>query len=168
MASLYEINELLMNCFYMPETDEVVNAETGELFDSSYLDNLQIEKEEKVRNIALWIKNLNADAEAYKAEKMAFAKRQKTAENRIESLKRYLSNTIQGEKYKETEFEITWRKSESVNTDNCDIKVLEDGFKEFLNYKDPEIKKADVKKALKAGIKIPGCVLEENQNIQIK
>ena len=47
MASLYEINELLMNCFYMPETDEVVNAETGELFDSSYLDNLQIEKEEK-------------------------------------------------------------------------------------------------------------------------
>jgi uncharacterized Zn ribbon protein len=39
---------------------------------------------------------------------------------------------------------------------------------EFLRFKEPEIKKAELKNALKKGTKIQGVSLVEKQNIQIK
>ena len=64
MANLYEIDTQITECF---------DADTGELLDAEKLENLMIEKENKLENVALWIKNLKADAAMYKAEKTAFA-----------------------------------------------------------------------------------------------
>ena len=88
--TLYEINQAIMEAFY-----RCVDPETGEILDDTKeLDDLTIAKDEKVENIALFIKNLTAEAEAIKKEKQALEKRQKTAENRAEWLKKYLSNNL--------------------------------------------------------------------------
>lgn len=155
--NLYEINNEIMKC--MEEVDE----ETGELLNAEMLDSLVMEREVKIENIACWIKNLAAEAAALKAEKDSFAKRQKVAENRVEQLKRYLGNVLNGEKFSSDKASISFRKSESVEVD--DWTKLE---KEYLKYKDPEVDKTAVKKALKNGSELQGVHLVEKQNIQIK
>ncbi|NLN53245.1 MAG: hypothetical protein GX150_02955 [Firmicutes bacterium] len=42
------------------------------------------------------------------------------------------------------------------------------GEKKFLRYKDPEVDKASLKKALKNGDAIPGAMLLTRHNLQIK
>ena len=101
MASLYEINQSILNCVEV-EPGTTVNMETGEVIDLEKLSLLKMERSEKIRNIALWIKNLKADAKALKEEKEGFYKRQKAAENKAAQLESYLANVLDGEKVKET------------------------------------------------------------------
>lgn len=155
--NLYEINAAIMDC--MQEVDE----ETGELLNVEMLDSLLLARDEKIENIACWIKNLKADAEALKAEKDSFAKRQKAAENKVEQLKQYLSNVLEGEKFSSDKAAISFRKSEAVEID--DWTKLD---KDYLKYKDPDVDKTAVKKALKSGCILNGVRLVEKQNIQIK
>lgn len=161
MASLYEINNELVDAFARaidPETGEIINEQALE-----ELEKLQMAFDCKVENVALYIKNLTADAEAYKKEKMAFAERQQQAEKKVESLKKYLSKALAGEKFTTERVAVSFRKSESVNV--LDMSKLDD---DYLKYKDPEVDKTKVKKALKAGVALQGVELVTNNNIQIK
>lgn len=99
MASLYEIDQRIL---------ALVDEETGEITNFEQLDKLQIEREAKIENIALWIKNLKSDEESYKAEKQAFEDRQRQAKQRRESLERYLSDVLNGEKFKTARVECSW------------------------------------------------------------
>lgn len=154
MASLYEIDEQIMAC---------VDMETGEIIDEEKLQMLQLEFEKKVEGIALWIKNLLAEAKMVKEEKDALATRQKSCENKAESLKKYLENALNGEKFKTSKVSISYRKSESVQVD--DIERLDD---DYLKYTAPTADKTKIKQALKQGIELEGVHLVENNNIQIK
>lgn len=154
MATLYEINEEILNC---------VDMETGEIIDAEKLSQLQMEFDDKVEGIALWIKNLLSDAAAIKEEKDKLAERQRVCENKAKSLKEYLSGFLGGEKFKTPRVAIYYRKSKSVDVQ--DITALP---KEYLKYSEPTANKAEIKKALEAGTSVPGCVLVENSNIQIK
>lgn len=49
-----------------------------------------------------------------------------------------------------------------------DAKCIGDVPEEFLKFKDPELDKVAVKKAIKAGETVPGCELVARQNLQIK
>lgn len=152
--NLYEIDNEIMSC---------VDMETGEIIDAEKLDQLQMDREQKIENIALWIKNLTSDAEALKVEKQAFADRQKAAENKAASLKKYLSNYLDGEKYKSAKVSVSFRKSEAVNI--LDMSKLPE---QYLKAAEPIADKTGIKNALKAGEIIAGAELVENQNIQIK
>lgn len=154
MNSLYEINEEILNC---------VDMETGEIIDGDRLNELQMAFDDKVENIALWIKDLLAEAEAVKTEKNNLAKRQQVCENKAKSLKEYLSKFLAGEKFKTSKVSISYRKSESVEVE--DITKLDN---DYLKYSDPTVDKTKVKKALKDGIELEGVRLVENNNIQIK
>lgn len=154
MASLYEINEEILNC---------VDMETGEIIDTGRLEQLQLAFDNKVEGIALWIKNLLSDAEAIKAEKDKLAERQKACENKARNLKEYLSKFLGGQKFKTPKVSISYRKSESVEV--TDISKLDD---DYLKFAEPTVDKTKVKKALKAGTTLQGVVLVENQNIQVK
>lgn len=151
--NLYEINAAITGC---------VDMETGEIIDEAALNELTMAKAEKVRNIACWIKNLVAEAKAYKEEKDIFAARQKAAEAKAESLKKYLASACDGETYKEKEFSIKWRASKQVVVE--DIKALPE---EFLVYKDPQPDKVAIKKAIEEGAVFEGVLLVEKQNIQV-
>jgi seryl-tRNA synthetase len=152
--NLYEIDAAIMDC---------IDEDTGEIIDQAALDELNLSRDEKVENIALAIKNLKSEAEAIKAEKQNLAARQAAAERKTESLKNYLSDYLQGDKFKSAKVSISWRKSEVVLVD--DISKLPD---DFLRFKDPEVDKTKLKEAMKAGQSFEGARLVQNNNIQIK
>lgn len=70
-----------------------VNDNTYEVV-QEYLDSVNEQLEYKVENIWRFIRNLEADAKMYKEEKDRLAKKQKSAENKVKSLKEYLSLTL--------------------------------------------------------------------------
>lgn len=151
---LYEIDEAILNC---------IDLETGEIIDTEQLDKLTMEREAKLENVACWIKELKAEAEALKAEKMAFAKRQQVAENKMESLKKYLAYALDGQAFKTTRASVTFRKSQSVEV--ADIWKLDEN---YLRYKEPEADKTAIKEALKQGKTVAGVTLVENTSVIIK
>ena len=151
---LYEINEQIMAC---------IDNETGEIIDTDKLNELQIAKDEKIENLALWYKDLLAEANALKEEKEAFAEREKAAKNKAESIKNYLSYVLNGENFKTTKCALSFRKSEKTVID--DINSIPEN---FLKYAEPKADLTEIKKAIKNGEEIKGAHLEEAQNIQIK
>ena len=103
--TIYEIEAAIL---------ETVDEETGEIIDLERLEALEMERDRKISNVACWIKDLKAEAEAIKAEKQALEKRQKAAENKAERLKEWLQGILQGEKFKDSRCSISYRKSEKV------------------------------------------------------
>ena len=155
MSSLYEINEAIRN---------TIDLDTGEIVDFEAFEALQLERDEKIENIGLWIKNLNADAAAYKAEKDSFAEKQRRAENKAESLKKYLDSVLAGSKFNTTRVSISYRKSTAVEVDES--KLPAKWLREIPATH--VVDRAEITKALKAGEKIDGAVLVDRNNIQIK
>ena len=155
MASLYEIDQAIMEC---------LDWETGEILDAERLNALQMERQDKVESVALWIKNLSADAIAYKAEKDAFAEREKATLKKIESLKNWLAGALEGQKFSTWRCSVTFRKSEAVEIE--DEAMLPPELKtEKITYSP---NKTAIKEAIKAGAEIAGCKLVERMNPTIK
>ena len=77
MASLYEINQSMLDC---------VDMETGE-FDEERLHALQMERDAKIDNIIKWKINLDAYEKALAERENVFAARRKATHNLIERLK---------------------------------------------------------------------------------
>ena len=155
MSSLYQINQ---------QITEAIDLETGEIIDEAAYEALNIEKEEKLENIALFYKNTMADAEALKAEEKAFAERRKAAENKAVSLKRLLDNELAGSPFVTSRVAIGYRKSTSVNIVN-EEELPKDLLVEKVSIS-PD-KKA-IGELLKNGEVVSGAELVENKNIQIK
>lgn len=159
--NLYEINaelEAAFNAAIDPETGEILDVSMAEQFEQ-----LQVDRETKINNTACLIKNLKAEAAALKAERDAFAARQKAAEKKAEALTKYLAAFLNGEKFKSTEVSISWRKSESLEV--TDLLQIPD---EYLTYKMPEANKTAIKAAIKAGTEVPGVQIVQNMNMSIK
>lgn len=155
MASLYEINNAILEC---------VDLETGEIIDQERLDGLMMERSEKIESVALWVKNLESDAVAYKAEKEAFAKREKQATDKAKRLREWLANACDGEKFTTPRCAVSFRKSETVEIDEC--AAIPDEYMRTKTTTEPD--KVEIKAALKAGAEIAGCRLVTNVNANIK
>lgn len=155
---LYEIDETILNC---------IDQETGEIIDAEKLDALQMEREQKIENVALWIKDLTAEAAAYKAEKQAFEARQKAAEKKAESLKTWLSEALAGANFKTTKAAVSFRRTQSVQVND----IWELG-EEFLKYPEPtpdkNAIKAAIKAAIEAGQEFKGAELVESISCSVK
>lgn len=152
--NLFEIEKEIMSC---------VDMESGEIIDIEKLDQLSMERDTKIENIACWIKNLSAEAAALKEQKQVFADRQKTAENKVESLKRYLATYLNGHKFATSKVSVSFRKTSSVNV--TDMALIPT---DYLKYAEPTVDKTAVKAAIKAGVKVPGAEIAEGQSILIK
>ena len=156
--TLYEIDSRIAGCLQTdPETGEVLGI------DAETLDVLQMERRSKVEGVVLWLKNLSADAAAYKAEKEAFAKRQEQAERTIDGLKRWLTEAVGGEEFKTDRCLLRWRKSDAVEVD--ETKLPKKYMVRTVIFK-PD--KKTLKDLLKQGHKIKGAALITKQNPQIK
>ena len=157
--TIYEIDQAIMEC---------VDLETGEIIDTEQLDRLQMERDAKLENVACWIKDLKAEAEALKNEKQALAERQRVAENKAESLKKWLAYALQGEKFKTPKCAISFRKSEAVEVTDEGLNNLMKEHDELLTYKAPEPNKTAIKQALKDGLSVEGVQLIQNTSTIIK
>ena len=157
MATLYELTDALKNF----ELD--IDEDTGEILNSDELDALELERDTKIENIALWIKNLVSDAEAYKREKDNFNAKEKAAKNKADRLKAYLEAVLAGDKFKSDRVIISYRKSESLNIeDGAEVPAL------YLKEVAPTVDKMALKEAIKEGAVIDGVTIVEKQNMQIR
>ena len=153
--NIFQIDSEIMNC---------VDPETGEIVNFEKLEELQLERDQKVENIALWIKNLRYEAECLKAEKDALAQREKTAKRKIEDLEDYLGYVLSGQKFETPKVKISFRKSTVVGIQNEALLPAE--YIEIKVERSPN--KTAIRTALKAKMKVPGAILIEKANIQIK
>ena len=163
MRALYEIDQDILDC---------VDMETGEILDAEKLDELQMEREKKLEGVALWIKDLNYEAAAVKEEADKLTARKKALDNKITGLKHWLLYTLNGEKMKTPRCNVYQTHNQKLTVVNETalfnfIKSLNDPG-QFLRFPDPELKKDEIKKALKDGREIPGAVLESTEGLVIK
>lgn len=161
MASLYEINEKLVN--YRMEFDE-----DGVWINEDELNALQMEKDEKRENIALWIKNIEAEANAVKAESKNLDDRYKRLINKATRLLDYLAADLNGEPFKTSKVECRWRKSESVEILNED--AIPERFLDIQVVRKPM--KNEIKKHLKgiegSGEEVPWARLDKKNNLSLR
>lgn len=160
--SLYEINEQLAH--YEMEFD----PDTGEWINEDELTELNIARETKREGIALYIKSLEAEANAVKAESKNLDERYKRLLNKATKLHDYLEADLNGEPFKTPRVECRWRKSEAVKILNED--AVPERFLDIQVVRKPM--KNDIKKYLKEAEakneNIPWAKLEEKQNLQLK
>ena len=160
--TIYDIDQRIL---------ELVDPETGELLDFDAFDELKMERDRKIEGMALWVKELAATASAIKAEADTLMERKKDVERRCESLKRYLSEILQGEKFTTPRCAVSFRKSTSVQVDDTEklVRWLEqNGYDDCVKYKEPEVSKTDVGKLLKSGMPVPCAHLENRQSVGVK
>ena len=165
MRELYEIDQEILDC---------VDAESGEILDVEKLDALQMEREEKLEGVALWIKDMKAEAEAIKAEADKLTARKKALDTKIDGLKNWLTMALDGGKLKTARCNVYQTHSQrlAVIGDEKDlIAWLERNAKDprdYIRYREPELRKDEIKKALKDGIEIEYAKLEETESVVIK
>lgn len=158
VANLYQIKQELENFEFM------LDEETGEILNALAWDDLQMAYEDKVENIACYIKNLSSDVLAFKAEEERLAKRRKSAERKIEFFKRMLADNMGGEKFSSAKCAVSFRKSEQVVVD--DVKYIPAEFLKVKTTYEPD--KTAIKALFKNGQAVCGCRLVSNINAQIK
>lgn len=164
--TLYEINEQIKAIM---DAMNVEMDENGE-FDYSYIDQLnelQQARDQKLEAIGCYIKNLDAEAKAIKAEEDALKERRGRLEAKAERLEEYVKNDIlaHGETKKEfARVAFSFRKSTQVSINDVDAIPKE--------YKEERVEwvpvKKDIKTALQLGKDVPGAELVTKQNLQIK
>lgn len=158
---LYEIAEAIDN--FEMEFDE-----DGVLINEDELNALNVDRDTKRENIALVIKNKEAEKQAISNEKKTFASREKTLTREIDWLKNYLAFDLKGEPFKTPRVVITFRKSESVEILNED--AVPDSYLDIKVVRTPmkdEIKKR-LKEAEAKGEEIAWAKLDKKNNIQVK
>ena len=168
--NLYDISEQLQNAveFCVDENGEILEGQL--LFDK--ISELEMALDDKMENIACYIKNLESDVEALKTEKKSIDARIKSKNNKIDHLKNYLSMFMQFNnipKFETPKCVVSFRKSTSVEV--TDVNKIP---KEYIKEK---VEVSPDKTALKIFLKGKdaeecnkeyGCYLSENKNIGIK
>ena len=159
--TLYEINEERAKIVEIG-----VDHETGEVapdFDEKMSENGAM-RDEKINDLLGYIKNKEAEAEAYGGEIKRMTKNMKSALAVADGMKRYLAMQMEyGETFTSERGKISWRKSERVI---ADVDKIPEQFKRRIEEVKPDL--VGIKKAIKAGEEVSGAFIEERHNIQIK
>lgn len=168
--TIYEIDARIAALSNAAEDDMLIDEETGELMTvSQALDSLRMEREEKIENVACWVKNLSAEADAIKEEEINLAKRRKAAETKAQNLKTWLIAALTREDGTTDRIK-TARVAVSVKR-NPPSTVVDDALLPS-SYKVAKITyQADkelIKRELLAGGEVPGAHLEYGRSVMIK
>ncbi len=163
MRALYEIDQDILSC---------TDAETGEILDAEKLDALEMERERKLEGVTLWVKDLSAEASAVKEEADKLTARKRALDNKITALKSWLLIALDGQKLKTPRCSVYYTHTPKLSGEDEEkligfLKTLEEP-EQFLRFREPELRKDEIKKALKDGTIIPGASLEETESVVIK
>ncbi len=170
MASLYEIDSNIQAFIdgMLDATDE--NGEIIGEIDYQALEALQAERREKLENIALYMKNLSAEAAAIKDEEDALKKRRERIERKCERLGVYLAQSMVNnneDKLESAKCSVKIRTSKSTEIDDLSLIPVE-----YIKVTVPEpVKKPDkvaIKKAIEAGKEVAGAHVVINKKAVIE
>lgn len=167
MRKLYEINHDIENLI-----NAVTNPETGVVEDLGALNDLLLEREQKLESVALYCKDVHAEWVAVTHEIMKLQKRADNLETTEAGLEFYLANALDGQKFSTPRCEIKFRKSESVQFDDEKkfIEWAKENFAiDFVIHKETDApNKVKIKKYLKEGGTLEHCRIVEKKNIQVR
>ena len=159
MPSLYELTQ---DAAYLQNL-----LESGDIDDQTFSDSMEsLMIDQKIENVCKMIRNLEAQADAYKAEKDRLADKEKTARNGVQRLKNSLLDYMtvtNGNKVQAGLFTVSIGTSKSVSIQNeamipsC-----------FLIPQEPKIDKKAIGDSIKNGVEVPGAVISESSYIKIK
>lgn len=161
--NLYKIDEQMRGLLDMIEIDE----ETGEIvcdFVYEELQSLSIERDQKLEGFGVYIKELDAEFNALKAEYQTLKQRMDSIAKKRDGLIQYIHDYLllnEIDKFETSKVKFSFRKSDRVEV-NEDIVP-----KKYLKIK-YVVDKLSIKELLKSGKKIKGCELISYQNLQIK
>ena len=153
---LYEISQALREVI---DGGFAVDAETGEVFDSENLDQLNETFEDKLEACAIVCKEMQAEADT-------LAKRSKAAQNRVEGLKAYMLRQMQdsgSDGLKTPRAVVKVRRSSYV--DVLDAAAVPDEFQETVVTAKPD--KRGIMRAIKAGETVPGAELKTRESLAV-
>lgn len=149
---LFDIDQLIEQALQPDENGEITPEQLEQL------QKLEMQREQKLENIALYIKNERAFSDALDVEIKRLQAKKRAADNRVDSLKNYLQHGLNGEKLKTARVTVSYRTSKSVQI--TDESALPD---EVF-----EVKRVASKTKIKHLLPLAGAKLVENTNIIIK
>ena len=168
--TLYDIDAQIAALEDAAEDDMLIDEETGELISvAQALDALRMEREEKLENVACWVKNLSAEADAIREEENRLIKRRKAAETKAANLKAWLLAAMTREdgttdKLKTGRVMISVKRNPPSTVVNDDL--LPSTYKVAkITY---QANKELIKRELLAGGEVPGAHLEYGRSVIIK
>lgn len=168
--NIWEIDARIEEILQLEE-EELVDNETGEIIlVSDKLEQLEMERDKKIENAALAVKNMTAEVNAIKAEEKALYERRKALENRTESFKRFLMMALTRADGTHEKFS-TCRAAVSVKFNPPSVVISDEAIlpHEFMREKitvSPD--KAQIKEVLMRGIEIPGASIERGRSVVIR
>lgn len=169
MRKLYEINEyierVLDETYTMKIDDEnAVDKATGEVFSVvEKLNALEIEKNEKIKSVAVYFDDMVAKLDNLKNKIDMLTKSKKTLEREIEGLQSYILFATDNKGFKDDEIEV--KVKESKRCDFTDETLIPEKFIKTEIKKSAS--KTEITKAIKAGEEVPGAVLNTYYSVKI-
>lgn len=159
--TLYEIGRQYLEALEGMEID----PETGEIIGGEAVARLSGAFDQKCEAVGCYIKELNAQAAAIKAEQDGLQKRRKALEAKAERLREYLADWMSAagkERLETPRAALSWRKSSAVVVD--DLEALPESCRKVKIEAD----KALIRMLLKQGDAVEGARLEEGRSLQIR
>ena len=165
MANLYELVGNLKEFEYhynqADTEEEMLQAE-------KYLIDAEVELSDKVENIAKFIKNLEAERDAFKKESDRLATKAKSFDNKVTNLKRYLKDNLEVagvDKVKGNLFTVSLRN----NPISLDLSSEQHIPMEFKRTPEPVVNKRELLKHIKeTGETFEGVELKRTRSLIIK
>lgn len=163
--TLYEIDQAIL---------ELQNPETGEIFEDCLerLSQLSMEREKKLENIAVWVKNLKADSAALAAEIKALSERKKVVEKKQERLKGMLEAALDGQRFTTSRCDVSFKKNPPSISIEDESGLMEwaskYGMDDVFIFRKPEPSKEALKAKLEEGFEIPGVSLVQKTRMEVK
>lgn len=159
--NLYQINDRIEEL-----TSRLIDVETGEIDEAvmDELEKLDIERESKLEGCGIVIKSLRAEIEALTSEVEMLNRRRRVKLNKMQRLADYVASDLKGEAFETSKVAYTFRKSQKV--DVRDEEAIPD---ELCRFETKRLPRKDlIKKIIKDGNDVPGCVLIDTLNLQVK
>lgn len=158
---LYDIDEAIAS---------LIDEETGEIADFEAFENLNIERERKIEFLCKSIKEAPVLADALQAEIKRLQDKKASIVSKAEKYKAFLQGYLAGEKYKSPMFTCYYGSTKEIVGDEAEFKAwaTSNDRDEFLKFKEPELDKTSIKKALAEGQQIPFLKVQDRQYLCIK
>jgi hypothetical protein len=169
MSKLYELSESFRKLSEMLEEaldNEELDADSEQMFKDT-LESIQESIEVKIENICKFMKNLDGDVKAFKAEEDRLNKKRKAIENKIDGMKKYMEEMLINAGIKEVKagtFKVKFAKT------NPSVEILNPKLvpEQYREKQEDKIFKAEILKDLKDGKVIDGVKLvTDKQHLRI-
>lgn len=162
--TLREIDQAILGLF---------DPETGDLLDEDGIEFelLQMEREDKIKNTALYFRQLVGETKVLADEIAGLQKKKKVTENKMRWLKYLLNEALQGQKFHHPLVDVSYRKSTYLDITNENAVIAfcqESGHLDCLKQKPIEISTSDITRLIKEGVDVPGAEIAERYNLGVK